>query len=83
MARCHKLPTTYSAPSPELSAYAMTHDPDRHPWTAKDYVFAKLPKNTITQHTQKAIEKINQTVGTQIRTRGCTHNIPHRVQALL
>ena len=47
---------------------------------AKDYVFAITEKYDY-EHTQKAIEKINETVGTQIRTQ-VYDNIPDMVQAL-
>ena len=55
-----------------VSAYVMTDDPAQTLMDAKDYVFAITEKYDY-EHTQKAIEKINETVGTQIRTQYDTH----------
>ncbi len=63
-----------------VSAYVMTDDPAQTLMDAKDYVFAITEKYDY-EHTQKAIEKINETVGTQIRTQ-VYDNIPDMVQAL-
>lgn len=63
-----------------VSAYVMVDDPAQTLMDAKDYVFAITEKYDY-EHTQKAIEKINETVGTQIRTQ-VYDNIPDMVQAL-
>lgn len=63
-----------------VSAYVMTDDPAQTLMDAKDYVFAITEKYDY-EHTQKAIEKINETVGTQIRTQ-VYDNILDMVQAL-
>lgn len=58
----------------------MTDDPAQTLMDAKDYVFAITEKYDY-EHTQKAIEKINETVGTQIHTQ-VYDNILDMVQAL-
>lgn len=63
-----------------VSAYVMTDDPAQTLMDAKDYVFAITEKYDY-EHTQKAIEKINETVGTQIHTQ-VYDNILDMVQAL-
>lgn len=63
-----------------VSAYVMVDDPAQTLMDAKDYVFAITEKYDY-EHTQKAIEKINETVGTQIHTQ-VYDNILDMVQAL-
>ena len=63
-----------------VSAYVMTDDPAQTLMDAKDYVFAITEKYDY-DHTQKAIQKINETVGTQIHTQ-VYDNIIDMVQAL-
>ena len=63
-----------------VSAYVMTDDPAQTLMDAKDYVFAITEKYDY-EHTQKAIEKINETVRTQIHTQ-VYDNILDMVQAL-
>ena len=63
-----------------VSAYVMVDDPAQTLMDAKDYVFAVTEKYDY-EHTQKAIQKINEAVGTQIRTQ-VYDNILDMVQAL-